>query len=140
MNQKNIEELIQATETDQTCALRLEQKIKLTIKLLYVTILIQFASMTASVLNVMEISRVSGIELASISPSVFVFPFMIVVFSFWVIRELKFSDLAWGWVGGLSLFAMALMTWAFPVAILGLLTLLDHKVRSRYLNILDIQL
>ncbi len=76
-------------------------------------------------------------------PSLFdvsaVFAAFIVIAVHFVIQDLR-KGKGWAWVGGMTVFVLSIASFAFPVALYGLICLLDERVRNDYIAELDIAL
>lgn len=60
------------------------------------------------------------------------------VFTVFIVDGLKKQKL-WAWVSALSIFLLALPSFALPAAVIGILSLLDVEVRTSFLKELDLK-
>ncbi|WP_413294087.1 hypothetical protein ACLSU7_03075 [Bdellovibrio sp. HCB185ZH] len=126
-----------------------EKKLNHAIKCLLAAAGIQILTLAYSVVMILD-ARAQILDMISKDPTLYatvkvpsifdasaLMAALIVVAVYFVIHDLR-KGKGWAWVGGITVFALSLMTFAFPVAIYGLICLLDERVRTEYIAELDV--
>ena len=147
MNIENVKELIRATEADQESQSHLDKKLNTAKKMLYGVVAAQCAAMVFGFVGLMKINQqmkgavgvLSDISTFSAFDSISFFPAFTIVVAILTLRELQ-SQNVWGWVASIFVFLIAVPSWSLPFSILGLLSILDVQVRTRFLKQLDINI
>jgi hypothetical protein len=128
-----------------------EKKLNHAIKCLLAVAGIQILTLAYNVFTVLQaraqISKIISqdpvqygtITLPSLFDATAVLTAFIVIAVYFIIQDLR-KGKGWAWVGGLIVLVLSIATFAFPVAIYGLICLIDERVRTDYIAELDVAL
>jgi hypothetical protein len=64
---------------------------------------------------------------------------IMLVLIFYIVKALR-SEKAWAWLGAIIVFVLTAASFAVPLSVIGLIALLDERVRAEFLPKLDIKL
>ena len=127
-----------------------EQKIKIAIRCLYAAAGIQMLSTVYAMAMIFQLKQEMAKSMAQYPDLALAnsFPYgsgfsiwaaVVMVGAIIVSKELK-EDKPWAWIGAIVVLLMAAPSWALPAAVIGLVCLLDSRVREEYLKRLDISI
>lgn len=119
-----------------------EIKLKRAIASLYVMIALKIVTSVYSLSLVMKVADINNLMAGEYSFSVFGGIFLTLITSIISVitaGALKEQKL-WAWLSAISLFIISLASLAFPASIIGLLSLLDEEVRTKFVKELDIKI
>lgn len=126
-----------------------ESKIKISIYCLYGCAAVQGATLLYGVGSAIKFllptgpgaleAGISPLSFASLYGGSVLYTVAFIAAILWIVKELK-NNSAWGWFWGIVAFGFSLFSFALPASLLGLASLLDKRVRSEYIQKLDIQL
>ena len=129
----------------------MNQKINIATKALYATAAIHAAVTVYTMTKLYEVQTevlalkklhpesANSFEDVSYFSAVSFWSVILILGSVIVARELR-EEKPWAWVAALTIFAVASPSYALPACIIGLLSLLDARVRGVYLKKLDISI
>ena len=120
----------------------MESKIKIGLRCLYGAIAINMASALFYSVRMFQTYRnidSGSVDWLAVTGTFGMYQFIVLVLGVVFADKLKKDD-PWGWVGSLLILFVTLPSYAFPVAVIGLLNLLDSRVRDVYIEKLDIKL
>ena len=117
----------------------MELKIKYVIKSLVAIIVIQIVMIAWGAYQIFEVNRVSGDWVASPLSAWGLHGSLVMIFSGLSANYLNDEDKPYSWVLAVSACLMALASYAFPAAIIGLLYLSDKSVREHYFKKMNLQ-